>query len=105
MEIKLFWTEFATNELQQIFSYYHKKVSHETAKKLISGIYNSCLKLKKQPEIGQIEELLKDREQNFRYVLFQNYKIIYWYNKQKNWIEIVDIFDTRQNPSKMNRSS
>ncbi|MEM6721823.1 MAG: type II toxin-antitoxin system RelE/ParE family toxin [Bacteroidota bacterium] len=77
MEVRLFWTEFAKNELQQIFNYYHKKATYKIAKKLVNDIYNNSLKLKKQPEIGQIEELLKDHKQNFRYLLFKNYKIIY----------------------------
>lgn len=63
------------------------------------------LKLKTQPKIGQFEELLKDRKQNFRYLLFKNYKIIYWLNTDKNWIEIVEVFDTSQNPTKISRSS
>jgi hypothetical protein len=51
--------------------------------------------------IGQIEELLIDREQSFRYLVHKNYKIIYWINLIKNRIEIVDVFDTRQNPEKI----
>ena len=40
---------------------------------------------------------------NYFSVLSQNYKIIYWINEEKNRIEIVDIFDTRQNPLKIKR--
>jgi hypothetical protein len=73
-------------------------------KKIVDGIYNETLKLKTQPEIGQIEELLESRSQNFRYLVFKNYKIIYWINNDKNWVEINDIFDTRQNPPKISRT-
>lgn len=104
MELKIYWTEFAEKELQNIFKYYRKKASYQIAKKLIDGIYNETQKLKKQPEIGQAEELLKDRKQDFRYLLFKNYKIIYWINIQKCWIEINDVFDTRQNPTKITRT-
>lgn len=61
----------------------------------------STLELKNQPEIGQIEELLIDRPQNFRYLVFKNYKIIYWINYPFNRIEIANVFDTRQNPQKL----
>jgi plasmid stabilization system protein ParE len=61
------------------------------------------LKLQKQPDIGQIEELLTDRIQNFRYLVHKNYKIIYWINIEQSRIEIVDVFDTRQNPVKVKR--
>lgn len=55
-------------------------------------------------EMGAIEGLLSDRLQEFRYLVSKNYKIIYWVNKDKNRIEIIDVFDTRQNPVKMGRN-
>jgi plasmid stabilization system protein ParE len=104
MELKIYWTEFSEKELVKIFKYYNKKANYQIAKKLVDGIYNETLKLRNQPEIGQIEELLQSREQDFRYLVFKNYKIIYWINKDKKWIEINDVFDTRQNPPKMKRT-
>jgi len=103
MELKLFWTEFSQKELKNIYDYYREKAGHTIAKKLVDGIYNETLKLKKQPKIGQPEELLKDREQEFRYFVYNNYKVIYWINYDKNRIEINDVFDTRQDPSKIKR--
>ena len=50
-----------------------------------------------------IEILLKDRFQEFRYLIYKNYKIIYWINENKNRIEIVNVFDTRQNPDKLEK--
>lgn len=57
------------------------------------------------PEIGQVEQLLVDREQEFRYLVHQTYKIIYWLNREKNQVEIVDVFDTQQYPAKIQRSN
>ena len=104
MELKIYWTEFSEKELENIFDYYHNNASYRVAKKVVDGIYNETLKLSKQPEIGQIEDLLKIRKQGFRYLVFKNYKIIYWINSEKNWIEINDVFDTRQNPLKIKRT-
>ena len=104
MGLKIYWTNYSEKELQKIFEYYRKKASFRVAKKLIDGIYNETLKLRKQPEIGQIEELLKGRKQDFRYLIFKNYKVIYWVNTKENWIEINDVFDTRQNPPKIKRT-
>ncbi|SFG49171.1 ParE toxin of type II toxin-antitoxin system, parDE [Algoriphagus hitonicola] len=59
--------------------------------------------LKKNPKIGRIEELLKERKERFRFLIYKNYKLIYWINKKENRIEIVDVFDTRQNPIKISR--
>jgi plasmid stabilization system protein ParE len=68
---------------------------------LVEGIIDATIILEKNPKIGQKEELLSNRPQNFRYLVFKNYKIVYWINTTKNRIEIVHVFDCRQNPMKM----
>lgn len=103
MELKIFWTDFAKNELQKIFKYYKENASLRIAKKETTKIVKATLRLKKQPEIGQIEPLLKHRDQEFRYLVHQTYKIIYWVNNNHNQVEIVDIFDTQQHPVKIKR--
>ena len=103
MELKIYWTDFSKNELQHIFEYYKENVSLKVAKSLTIGIVKETLKLKKQPEIGQIEELLIDRPNGFRYLVYNNYKIIYWINQVEERIEINDVFDSRQNPVKIER--
>lgn len=90
--------------MEKVFEYHVEKAGLLIAKKLTNGIFNATLKLKKYPEIGQIEELLEKRKQEFRYLVFKNYKIIYWVNKEQNRIEINDVFDTRQNPTKIKRT-
>ena len=103
MELEIYWTEFSENELLKIFEYHAKKASSKIAEKLTTGIYDETLKLIKQPEIGQVEELLEEYKNQFRYLVYKNYKIIYWINKDQNRIEINDVFDTRQNPPKIKR--
>ncbi len=105
MELKLFWTDFSKKELAKIYKYYREKAGIRIAKKLVNGIHSEALKLKNQPEMGQEEELLKNREEDFRYLVYKNYKIIYWINYKQNQIEINDIFDTRQNPIKIERKT
>ncbi|NOR58127.1 MAG: type II toxin-antitoxin system RelE/ParE family toxin [Sulfurimonas sp.] len=104
MELKIYWTDFSKKELQNIFEYYKENVSLKVAKSLTIGIVKETLKLKKQPEIGQIEELLIDRPNEFRYLIYKNYKIIYWIHKSEKRIEINDVFDSRQKPIKIERT-
>lgn len=104
MELKVFWTAFAEKELFQIYDYYKDRASKRVAKKLASGIWDASHKLQKHPEIGQIEDLLISRKQEFRYLVYKNYKLIYWINNNKHRIEIMDVFDVRQNPKKIKRS-
>ncbi len=105
MELTVFWTEFAKDKLDDIFEYYKlKSRSVKVAIKLVDGIIDHTIGLEKQPYIGQLEELLSYRPQNFRYLVFKSYKIIYWINEPKNRIDIAHVFDTRQDPIKIRRT-
>lgn len=101
MGLKIYWTYFAKNELRKIFSYYQENANTKVAQRLVLGIENKTSVLKTHPNSGQVEELLKTRPQKFRYLVYKNYKIIYWNNLEKLRIEIIDVFDTRQNPIKI----
>ncbi|SDF16516.1 hypothetical protein SAMN05421636_11442 [Pricia antarctica] len=68
---------------------------------MVDGIIDHTIGLEKQPDIGEREKLLLDRPQKFRYLVFKSYKIIYWINEPKNWIDIAHVFDTRQDPFKI----
>jgi len=103
MGLKIYWTDFAKAELNDIFKFYYENVGLKVAKNIITGIISHTLSLSLQPEMGAVELLLDNRKINFRYLVYKNYKIIYWYNKEKNRIDILDVFDTRQNPIKMER--
>jgi len=104
MVLEIYWTDFAKNELQSIFDFYKLRAGLNIARKLVTGISKAVLGLSNQPNIGQKEELLANRLEEFRYLVYKNYKIIYWINSEQHGIEIVDVFDTRQNPVKMKPS-
>ncbi|WP_417428525.1 type II toxin-antitoxin system RelE/ParE family toxin [Halpernia sp.] len=70
---------------------------------MIKGIFNSVEILEHFPLKGEKEELLINNKKDFRYLIYKNYKIIYWQNEKKNRIEIVNVFDTRQNPMKIKK--
>lgn len=103
MELEVYWLTFAENKLEDIFGYYLVKANKKVAQKLVDGIVETTIGIEKQPEIGQIEISLKHRKEEFRYLVFKNYKIIYWINYDFNRIEIANIFDTRQDPNKLNQ--
>ncbi len=71
MDIKIYWTDFSKNELRAIFSYYKERASLRMARKLVLGINQEVMKLEKQPDLGQREELLADRKQVFRYLIYK----------------------------------
>jgi toxin ParE1/3/4 len=88
--------------LKLIYEYYKENANQKIAKELIKGISNSTIKLKKHKYIGQAEELLTTKE--IRYLIYTRYKILYRVMVEKETIEILDVFDTRQNPIKMARN-
>ncbi len=98
MELKIYWTDFAKKELYNIFEYHKKSANLQVAKKIVEGIVKSTFILSAQPYIGTKEPLLEGRKQEFRYLIKNDYKIIYWHNKEKNRIDIADIFDTKRQP-------
>ena len=101
MGLTVYWTQFAENKLDDVFSYCCEKAGFTIAQKLVIEIISKSLYLEKNPLIGQKELLLTKRIQEFRYLVYKNYKIIYWINFQKYRIEIINLFDCRQNPDKI----
>ena len=104
MNFKIIWSDFSETQLDEIYEYYEKKASIKVANKIVTRIIKESEKLIKASFIGQEEELLKDREIQYRYLVFKNYKMIYSVDEQNGFIKIADVFDTRQNPPKMKRA-
>lgn len=103
-EFVIIWSDFAETQLDEIYEYYQQRAGSRVASKLLKGIIEEPTKLIRKSFIGQDEELLKDRVINYRYLVFKSYKIIYSVDDENGFIKIVDIFDTRQNPTKMKRT-
>ncbi len=101
MEIKVFWTETALNNLEDIFEYYKYKASARVARNIVKSIVKSTIQIQNSPYIGKKEELLVDRKFKYRFLIASNYKIIYWI--EDNYIKIATIFDCRQNPEKIKK--
>jgi plasmid stabilization system protein ParE len=98
--MKIIWTDFAIENLRAIFDYYLENANEKVAHKIRKRILNSTNQLKTNPESGPIELNLESLKQGHRYVVIDNYKVIY--RVFENNIIINDVFDTRQNPIKMN---
>ena len=98
---QIIWTNFAISELKNIFLYYRMVAGDKTAEKIRKSIFSSIKPLIKQTFIGSEEENLVDLKQGHRYLVEGNYKIIY--RIIDNNIYITDIFDSRQNPTKMKK--
>ena len=104
MILKIIWSDFSEDKLDEIYEYHKNRASSRIAETLLKGIINAPNRLINAPNIGQTEESLKHRKIDYRYIVHKNYKLIYSVDNIKKSIKIVDVFDTRQNPIKINRN-
>lgn len=98
--MKIIWSRFAITMLKEIYLYHKDAAGVNVAKKLKSKIFSSVKQLRKHPDSGQIEKSLEQLGEDHRYLVSGNYKILY--KKVKEGILITDIFDSRQDPTKIN---
>ncbi len=105
MEItfKILWTDFAINQLKDIFDYHLVKASSNIAQKLIQRIIDATIIFEDNPKSGRKEDLLITRSLEFRFLIVKNYKIIYCIDYEFSIINISMVFDTRQNPAKITK--
>ncbi len=75
--MELVWSGFAIQSLKEVFDYYAKNVSRSVAHKIRTEILLATAKPRMYPKLGQIEPTLVDKNQNHRYFLVGNYKVIY----------------------------
>lgn len=103
--VEIDWTPFALGCLDEIYDFVaFDRHSPDIALKLIEKIFDRTEQLKNFPESGPPEPLLKEIGQNSRYLVESSYKIIYEYHPVHKVVIVTDIFQTSQNPTKMERS-
>ena len=104
MNFEIIWSDFAEKQLDEIFDYYVENASLKVAKNLLQKLLAEPNRILDNPEMLQIEELLINRQDEYRYIVCKNYKIIYSIDYKLQLIKIADVFDTRQNPIKIKRT-
>lgn len=103
MKYTIIWSAFSEKQIDNIFEYYRENVSPEVAKSIVKTIILAPAKLIDHPKMGAKETLLENRRFEYHYIVKANYKIIYSVDEKNHQIKISDIFDTRQNPVKIER--
>ncbi len=101
--MKIIWTKEAIVDTKEIYNFYKCKASIKVAKNLKNKILSSTKSLNKQARQGQAEELLKHKNEEYRYLVTGNYKVIYKITN-KNELFIMKVFDCRRNPEILKNS-
>lgn len=104
MESDVIWSQYAENKLDDIYDYFSKRATKKIAKKIVNGIISKSISLKSHSLIGQKDLFLEFKKENFRYLVFKNYKIIYKVESEQI-IKIYDVFDCRQDLEKLDKFS
>lgn len=99
--MNILWSAKSKNQLKNIFDYYSQWVDEEFATQLLIDLIEKAEQLKKNPFSGQIEPLLINKKQRFRYLVLGNYKLIYFI--ESTMVRIVVVFDCRQEPKKLKK--
>lgn len=97
MAKRLKWTEFSKSQRKDILEYWNdRNQSKEYSRKLNKLFDKIALMILEHPEIG-----IKISGSECRVRLIKDYYIIY-INSEKS-VDILSIFDTRQNPEKLGK--
>jgi toxin ParE1/3/4 len=98
--MKLVFTNQALNSLHECLDFFPPEVPADTVNRIRDRILMKAEALLDNPHMGQREEYLEHFGKEHRRIVEGNYKIIY--RVEGETIYITDIFDSRQDPSKMN---
>jgi toxin ParE1/3/4 len=97
--MKILYTKQAIDGLNDSLNFIAPKVSTQKLTEIRDNILDTVDSLLINPHSGQIEPFLSHFELDYRRIIFSHYKIIY--RIEGDIIYITDIFDSRQDPSKM----
>jgi toxin ParE1/3/4 len=97
--MKTIWTNLASESLKEIYDYYKTVASINIAKKIKDAIFFNVKQLIQHPKSGQIEPTLLQLGEDHRYLIGNNYKVVY--KIVEEGILITDVFDIRQDPLKL----
>ena len=101
MEVKL--TRNAHKRLAQVLEYHKTQGNPKKGKRTVLEIIKHSIKLGKQPNLGSVQEEMSSATKTYRaLVVNRYYKVIYRAENER--ILIVEIFDVRQDPSRIKLS-
>ena len=96
------WYIEAAVDLDKIYNYYVIK-NPRAAAMLYNMILDDVEILKTQPYIAAVEQMLIGCPECYRSLVIGNYKVVYFI--KDDLVLVVQIFDCRQNPIKLKRTT
>lgn len=97
--VKVVWTSRAFDQLERAINYIKEERGYSYATIVLDKIIKSTSRLAKHPQMGPIEQLLKHKKFEYRFLVAFSYKIIYRVDKDK--VVVSRVFHTSRNPDKL----
>ncbi len=97
---QVIWTNEALSDLEIIYDFLAEK-SPQAAQRIVEIILSRASQLESFPESGARLDRIKFNENDYRYLVEGNYKIIYTYRILNRVVYIATVFDTRFDPEKL----
>jgi plasmid stabilization system protein ParE len=99
---EVIWNKQAEHEWRQKLLYGLSEFGQTTAIKFVQRTNYVIGIIRKHPKIGTPEAFLQGRKKVYRqFHLLGPLKIVYYYIESSDTIRIVDVWDTRREPSKL----
>ena len=95
------FSDSANESLENVHEFCKKFSGIKAADLLIDNIFDRVGILEDFPEMGGLEMSQLSKGLKIRYLIEGHCKILYDINLKENVVEILEVFDTRQNPDKM----
>lgn len=97
--MRVIWSNWALERLDEIHAYLEREASARVADRTVARILEAVALLAQYPRGGQVEPWLEHKGLGHRRAVVGNYKVIYRIHEQE--IRVTDVFDARQDPRKM----
>jgi len=97
---QVIWSDEALNDLETIYDFIAEN-SQPAAQRIVESILSRSRQLESFPESGARQQTIKSSNNEYRYLVEDNNKIVYSYQPESQTVHIAVIFDTRYDPEKL----
>ena len=95
------WSPQARKRRKEIYDFY-QAVNPQAAKSILEDINSEALRLTRFPEMAAREPALEGLSRIYRSLVVRHFlKIVYFFEKEKDEVVVVTIWDCRRNPDKL----
>ena len=101
---EVIWNKQAEDEWRKKMLYGLDEFGRTTAIRFVQRTNDIVNIIRKHPKAGLREPLLRHKKKDYRYFhLMGSLKLLYYYVESSDTIRIADIWDSRREPSKLQR--